>query len=107
MVRRENDMPPDIIEPAGVGLRRNPGVTAIYVVRSFRLFRDGAGRSLIEMPEEHESIEWWAEGRTATREEIQHSIDTGVPSLMELAQQEGPEAVAALNASIKRLEGWL
>jgi hypothetical protein len=107
MVRRENDLPELKQDPAGIMIPRNPGVTAVYTVRGFRIFKDGLGNPLIRMPEEYVSIEWWAEGRKATLDEIHHSINTGVPLLMELAEKDGPEAVKELNAAVRRLERWL
>jgi hypothetical protein len=67
MVRRENDLPELKQDPAGIMIPRNPGVTAVYTVRGFRIFKDGLGNPLIRMPEEFVSIEWWSEGRKATR----------------------------------------
>jgi hypothetical protein len=107
MVRRENDMPAEAEGPAGIGILRNPGACAVYVVQGYRIFRDAAGKPLVRMPEEHTSIEWYAEGRKATRAQVQRSIDTGLPILMEMAEQEGPEAVAELKARAKRIEWWL
>ena len=107
MVRRENDLPETAIPPAGIGITRNPGVTAVYVTRGFRIFNDDKGQPLLRMSEEWTAIEWWAEGRKATREEIEHSIDTGIPILMDLAEKQGPQAVADLNKALRRLEGWL
>jgi hypothetical protein len=55
---------------------------------------------------EPDRVEWWAEGRKATREEVQESIDSGLPNLERLAQmQEG--AMEALNRSVKRFERYL
>lgn len=107
MVRRENALPENIQDPAGVGLKRNPGACAVYVTKGFRVFKDSVGKPLIELPEEHESIDWYAEGRKATRAEVEHSIDTGVHFLLEIAEQEGPQAVAELNQRLKRIEQWL
>jgi hypothetical protein len=39
---------------------------------------------------------WFAEGRPATREEIMHSIDTGYPILMKMAESEGDKAINQL-----------
>jgi hypothetical protein len=106
MVRRENDLPATMETP-GIAIRRNPGVTAVYVTKGFRVFDDGVGKPLIKIPEEHTEIQWYADGRKATREEIQESIDTGLPILMEMAEQEGPGAVKELNVLVRRLDRWL
>jgi hypothetical protein len=107
MVRRENDLPQGMVDPAGLPILRNPGVTAVYVTKGFRTFKDDAGKPLIKMPEEHTEIHWYAEGRRATRDEIQESIDTGLPILMEMAEREGLEAVKELNGMVRRLDRWL
>ena len=39
---------------------------------------------------------WFAEGRDATRAEVLASIDSGLPILREVADEDGPEAVAEL-----------
>lgn len=107
MVRRENDLPEGFTDPAGIPIMRNPGVTAVYAVRGFQVFKDDAGKPLIRMSDEPHSIQWYAEGRTATREEIQHSIDTGISIPMGLAEQEGPEAIREFNKALRRLDRWL
>jgi len=48
-------------------------------------------------------VEWWAEGRPATREEVEHSVDTGMPILAGMAGIEGDDAMADLG----RRKQWL
>jgi hypothetical protein len=48
-----------------------------------------------------EKIEWYAEGRRATREDIMYSIDTGLPLLMAEAKKDGQEGVDELNQLVK------
>lgn len=80
---------------AGFALMRNPGVTMLYIAKDYSLFDDGKGKPLIHMGE-LDSIEWYAEGRNATRAEVMHSIESGFPALFSLAmQQDG--AVKVLN----------
>ena len=43
------------------------------------------------------TIQWYREGRTATRKEIMDSINSGVPFLKEFAAKDGPKAVANLS----------
>jgi hypothetical protein len=64
----------------GIGLSRNPGVALLWTARSFEVFQPESGGCLIEVGEP-EYWEWWAEGRRATREEVERSIDTGLPFL--------------------------
>jgi hypothetical protein len=97
MVRRENDLPEAMLPGAGLPILRNPGVTAVATMRGYQLFDDGAGRPLIRMGlDTLEHIEWYAEGRKATRAEVQASVDSGFPLLLGAAEQDGPAAVKEL-----------
>lgn len=96
MRRNEKDMP-DHLGPAGIMLRRNPGVTLLWSTFSYKPFRDGRGGVLLEVGDP-ERLEFFAEGRAATHDEIMASISSGLPALQELAEREGPEAVAVLQA---------
>ena len=100
MVRREDGLPEES-ETAGIAIKRNPGVTLLWTTRSYRVFNDGAGKPLIQIGEP-ESVEWWAQGRAATREEVEHSVDTGLPIIADIARLDGPEAMAELS---RRAEG--
>jgi hypothetical protein len=77
--------------PAGVGIKRNPGVALVWVTRSFSLFPDGLGSHLIRLGDPT-SVFWFAEGRTATRTEVLASIDSGMPILRDACDEdEDPE----------------
>jgi hypothetical protein len=92
MRRNVDDMPEGHWAP-GVSITRNPGVTALWVTRSYTTFRaeDGGGTGtpgeLITVGEP-ERVEWWAEGRAATRAEVLASIDSGLPLLREQADKQ-------------------
>lgn len=45
-----------------------------------------------------ERVEFFTEGRAAKHDEIMASISSGLPALQQLAEREGPEAVAELQA---------
>ena len=83
-------------EAAGTGLKRNPGVTLLWTTLAFKPFKDGRGGVLFRLGDP-ESLSWWAESRTATREEILESINSGLPLLQSVAAEQGPDAVEALN----------
>lgn len=93
MRRREKGLPEDAVEPAGVGLRRNPGVVAVWSTRKWSLFSDCRGGTLVKMGDPTEVL-WYAEGRAATRAEVEASIESGLPLLE--ADKEGPAAAAEL-----------
>jgi hypothetical protein len=94
MRRNEKDMP-DHLEPAGIMLRRNPGVTLMWTTLSYKVFKDGQGGALFNVGNP-EHVEFYAEGRKATRAEIMESISSGLPILQEMAERDGPDAVAEL-----------
>lgn len=108
--RREAGMPDDT-RVAGVGLRRNPGVICLWTTKTFKPFNDGRGGVLFEFGPA-EALEWYAEGRPATREEVDESVRTGLHHLSESAAEEDAaskktglifgrsSAVADLNARI-------
>lgn len=104
--RRTANLPEDVVDAPGEGLKRNPGVLGVWVTRSFTRFRAFAGRPgvLFEMGAP-ESVRWYCEGRPATRAEVEASIEGGLPSLVELAQAEdrekpGRDALGHLAAKI-------
>lgn len=95
MKRRERDLPSEVLEPGGVMIKRNPGVTVVWVTKSFARVEDDNGGSVFRIGPA-ESVEFFCEGREASRAEIMESFDSGLPILMEIAREEGTKAVAAL-----------
>lgn len=85
---------------AGTAILRNPGVSALYVTRSYTVAKVPGG-VLFDMgpPEE---VAWWSEGRAATRAEVERSIATGLPILEAEADRDGVEAHAALVAAVMK-----
>jgi hypothetical protein len=96
MVRRERHLPEAAKRPAGIMIRRNPGVALVWVTRykSWHQERDGDG-VLFRIGDPVRAL-WFARGREATRAEVLASIDSGLPILREAAEADGPDAVAAL-----------
>jgi hypothetical protein len=93
MRRNEKDMLDGVADPAGVGLKRNPGCALVWTTREFKLFNDGRGGTLFKLGDPSETL-WFAEGREATRAEVMESIESGKPLLR--AEDEGPEAIKEL-----------
>lgn len=91
----------------GLALTRNPGVCVLWSTRGYQLWSPGNGGVLFEMGEPVGPLEFWANGRAATRAEIDGSIETGIPKLAELAEEEGEDAVLALAASRAAFERLL
>lgn len=94
--RRETHLPEGVTEPAGHGIKRQPGAVCLWITKSYQPFSDGNGGVLFELGDPVEVL-WFKEGRTATRQEVLESIDSGYPLLLEMAQQDG-------DAGIKELE---
>jgi hypothetical protein len=93
MRRNEKDMP-EHLDPAGIMLKRNPGCTLLWVTHNYKPFR-AMGGALFNVGDPVR-VEFYAEGRKATHEEIMASIDSGMPTLREMAEHDGPDAVAEL-----------
>jgi hypothetical protein len=106
--RRENNMP---VEPEkhvpGIMLKRNPGVALVWITEHGRWRRRRVPNGLLfEIGEPVETL-WYAEGREATREEVDASIDSGLPALREIAEQEGEGALLELAACVERAKPFL
>ena len=107
MIRREAGIPEDARLPAGVMIRRNPGVALLWHTRTYQAFEVPNG-ALIRMGEPFE-VAWWTEGRPSTREEVEEAINSGLPLLLEACDAEATlslreEAKAQLEK--QRLELW-
>lgn len=97
--RREANMPEDARSPAGVMISRNPGVALVWIVDAYSIIDDGHGGGWLFQLPDPTSAHWFAEGREANRLECENSIMSGLPILHKMAQEEGEEAIAFLNAA--------
>jgi hypothetical protein len=98
--RNERDRP-EHQPPPGVMIARNPGVTALWITSTYRAEKQPGGGLLFRLGSPIR-VEWWCEGRTATREEVLHSVETGLPALREIAAHDGPAALAELRSMVER-----
>lgn len=108
MVRREDETINNAMAEtgsAGCALTRNPGVALLWITHrgAYRAFKAGGGGTgyLFEL-DAPDDVGWYCEGRPATRAEVLASIDSGLPLLRKPAEQEGPDAVAALERYYQR-----
>jgi hypothetical protein len=99
-VRREANLP-DAVVFSATGLERNPGVTLVWATRHYKPFR--AGRELLFEIGDPIETRWYREGRTATREEVLESVNSGLPLLREIADTE-KDPVAANQDLDRRVE---
>jgi hypothetical protein len=82
--------------PGGIMIRRNPGCVALYETPEAEMVgKDANGGWLIRLGKP-ERVDWWAEGRQATRAEVMASIESGYPILFGEASKEGMAAIDAL-----------
>ena len=100
-VRREANLPEDASEAAGFAIKRNPGVTLLWMTDSYDTFDDGRGGLLFHVGDPKE-VKWFAEGRAAKREEIVASMESGLPILMDMARKEGTQAIEELGRYYER-----
>lgn len=83
----------DLENAAGEMIARNPGVTLVWQTLKAGVFPDGKGSYLFNIGKPH-SVEWFAHGRAATRDEVTASISSGVPFLRDLAMQDDEPGAA-------------
>lgn len=105
MRRNEADLPKDHQNPAGIMIKRNPGVAAIWITRHFSLMREGGG--VLYHLGEPERVLWFAEGQPASRAQVDLSIATGLPELEAAAALDGPEGTRELRQYVERAQQWL
>lgn len=95
--RREAGLPEDAVDPAGVGLKRNPGVTCLWTTDSFKVetlppgSHEGRPGTLFALGNPL-GLHFFAEGRPATRAEVDASIESGIPLLMPSVEAGGHDA---------------
>lgn len=84
---------PEYRHAPGTAITRNPGATALWTTKKPAL-RQVHNGTLFYIGDPT-LVEWFAEGRTATRAEVEHSIETGLPFLESEIERERPERRAA------------
>jgi hypothetical protein len=98
-VRREGNLPGEAVNPGGVMIPRNPGVTALIDSHSWGVVGDGNGGRVFRFIAD--GVTFMAEGRIATTEEAVASFDSGIPALMEVCDGD-EEALADLAVQTAR-----
>lgn len=116
MAKRNMRDLPDGRHVPGISIDRNPGVSCLWTVKrkgpfpGYRVFEvdgkvTGSGKGqLLEIFHKYEKVEWYAEGRTATYEEVVKAIDTGLPNLQDIAHRQGKPAEDEL---VRRLARYI
>lgn len=84
---------------AGLMIARNPGVSAQWVTKSWNVEREPQGFLFRIGPLER--LKFWSQGRPATRAEVEHSVETGLPRLRAVAREhDGPAGQKLLERQI-------
>jgi hypothetical protein len=85
-IRREDEVMNPLSKPiGGHAIQRNPGVTMLWTTNTYSVWDDERGGRLITMGEPS-GVEWWAEGKPATRAQVMESIESGIPALAAVAK---------------------
>lgn len=91
--------------PGGVMIERNPGVSAIWVCRAFRVEKHD-GKPLWRFGMAHK-VSFWASSRKATFAEVEAATRSGLPGLVKVAGLDGPAALKELKRQIGAFENLL
>lgn len=104
---REANLPKEKSMPVHA-IPGNPGACCIWTTKTFKPYRAGPDPIdwLIRLGEPT-SVLWYCEGKPATREQIQKSLDERIHFLEEAAAQDGPEGKAALAQYVDRAMKYL
>lgn len=94
MRRNDHDMPAEHQHPGGIMLTRNPGCSLLWITHDYAVVRTPTG-PIIRMGEPVELVAY-AEGRLATRDELEASIASGLPLLSDIASRDGEDAIKEL-----------
>jgi hypothetical protein len=87
MVRREDDLIDNkklVDMSAGMAIARNPGVAMLWTTDRYVVIQDKGG--LLFRMADPLKVEWYAEGRLASREEVIKSVNSGLPTLEEACE---------------------
>lgn len=83
MVRREDELTAESKRNVGGEMiERNPGVCALWTCKQYYQFADPSNKPLLRVGRP-EDVKFYAQGRAATREEVEESVRTGLPLLEE------------------------
>lgn len=106
-MRRIEHNKPENTWVSGEMITRNPGVICLWTVEKYTTWKPRPGEVLFDIGEPV-AVEWWSEGRRATRQEVDISITSGLP-LLERACLGDPQpgAFEALRRAVERAQRYL
>jgi hypothetical protein len=97
MRRNRHDLPEQTCDGPGIAVDRNPGVAALWVTNRVYYSR----QTRLFTVDDPVRVEWWAEGREATRTEVLASITSGLPLLRAACNEEPVEWRADAHAQLE------
>jgi hypothetical protein len=100
MRRNEKDLPEGRGE-TGIMIRRNPGVVCLWATLDYKVFKAEGGTGVLFRIGEPVELQFFTEGRKATKEELMYSIDTGLPLLAAEAERNGGDSPAMLHKQVE------
>lgn len=104
---RTADLPPGTRPASGHLTDRNPGVNALWTTSNYQLWGTEDGRMIqVGFPL---AVEWYREGRRATRAEIMESIDSGMHYFFDVAAGEANriEQLVQVENRYAQIQNWL
>lgn len=110
MRRNDTELGFDPIQPAGIEIRRNPGAVAVWCTREYHMqtvqAAPGVKPGVLFRFGDPTEVLWFANGRKATREEVDASIRTGLDEqLIPIALEEG--SLEYVNRAVEALQKYL
>ena len=96
MVRRTDGLPEEL-NSAGIAIERNPGAMCLWFCRRYKVIQvraddRGTKPGLLFELGSPQRVQWYANGRPATRAEVLESIETGLPLLYAANEREHTQA---------------
>jgi hypothetical protein len=83
------------VVPGGEMIARNPGVALVWTTKRWSAFRAPLGNDgVLYSIGDPTGVEWFTEGRPATRAEVVASIKAGLPALREACQRDEDPAAS-------------
>lgn len=109
--RRETNLPGELAEPAGLMIARNPGVTALISSLRWKVWNPQretgvGGAGLLFEFSRIENVMWMCEGRQAYSHEVLASIESGLPELIRVANDQ-PGAMPHLARKLRTALDWV
>jgi hypothetical protein len=95
----------EFADGAGMLIKRNPGVSVLWTCLTYKVVNDGNNGVLFSFDDKPINVEFFCEGKPAIRSQIDESIASGLPKLLETCGSEAE--VREVQKRALALEGFL